>query len=555
MKLPLAVSIESRNGLPFSDSYIMNGYVQSDSGVAKVAKRPGLSSYHQFTAGAGQGMFEIAGTPYAIIGDTICLCVTPYTTYAIPSVTVADLRYDVVAQPPYITTPYAVLKTTAGMWVFDGAAATKVTDADYPATTLPGIAFLDSAYYVKTPTGQIYGSDLGNATSWTALNFITASDKEGLGVAIDKHLNYVLSLGDSSLTFYYDANNPVPGSPLGYAQNLTQAVGCATAGSISHIGDSLIFMAQTGDGRSVHILEGQSLVPVPISSASMNGILDLDDLAGVSSFSVAIAGRQFYILTLPTTGVTFAFNMTEKHWTYWASGTTGTPVSVSLALGDDLTTVTGVVSVGAMVPGVTIEISGADNPLFNGLFTVVTADGPSFTFHLLYDTYLTDGFGNNLVTGNGEYITAVHIPAAGAVAGTLLLAEYGIAYFSVMASTGAGLVLDQASGAVSKLSQVTYKDFSGPIDFNIITPNIASESDTRLVRIGSADVRGDKVLATAYLRYTDNDYRNWSAYRALNMSTDRCRVVRLGATRRRAFHFRFLGDTSMRVQELMLDVG
>ena len=555
MKLPLAVNIESRNGLPFSDSYILNGYVQADSGVAKVTKRPGLEGYHTFSAGVGQGMFEVNGLTYAIIGDVIYLCSSPWTSYAIPTVTTANLPYDIVAQPPYISTPYAVIKSTKGLWTFDGATVTKVTDSDYPATTLPGIVLLNSSYYVKTPTGQIQGSDIGDVTSWQALNYLTASDPAGVGIGLAQHLNYAVSFSDESMTFYYDATKPAPGSPLGYAQNLTQQVGCAVAGSLAAVGDALIFMSKTKDGLSVSILDGQALAPLRISSPSIDSILALDSLAGVSAFPLAVSGRYFYLLTLPATGITLVYNLTEKHWTYWASGTTGAAVSVTLSLGADLTTVTGTLASGTLLPGVSIQIAGADNPLFNSTFTVLTSEGPIFTFQLVYNSYLLDEVGNFLVTELGEFITAVQVPTAGAVAGTLTVAEYGTTYFSVAASAGSGMVLDKTTGAVSRIRPTVYKDFSSVIDFNIVTANNAPDENTRLVRVGAADVRGDKVQATAYLRYTDNDYANWSTPRPLNMATDRCRIVRLGATRRRAFHFRHFGDTPMRVQEIMLDLA
>ena len=37
---------------------------------------------------------------------------------------------------------------------------TKITDAQYPTTTVRGIAYLDGTYYVMNPNGQIFGSDL-----------------------------------------------------------------------------------------------------------------------------------------------------------------------------------------------------------------------------------------------------------------------------------------------------------------------------------------------------------------------------------------------------------
>ena len=81
MDVSLISPIVSRNGLPLSDSYILNGYVQSNK---KVSKRPGLSLSYQFSAGNGQGMFSMSGVDYAIIGDVIYNIASPYTSYAIP---------------------------------------------------------------------------------------------------------------------------------------------------------------------------------------------------------------------------------------------------------------------------------------------------------------------------------------------------------------------------------------------------------------------------------------------------------------------------------------
>ena len=176
MRLPLSVPIESRNGLPFSDSYILNGYVQAINGVTRVAKRPGVSVFRAFTAGIGQGMFEMSGKKYAIIGDLISLLQSPFTQTAIPTVTVVGQTYDTVANPPYLVTPFMVLKSLTGMWTFDGTTVTKVTNVNYPAATTRGLVYLDGAYYVKSVTGVIFGSALNDPTTWTALNSLPVSD-------------------------------------------------------------------------------------------------------------------------------------------------------------------------------------------------------------------------------------------------------------------------------------------------------------------------------------------------------------------------------------------
>ena len=116
------------------------------------------------------------------------------------------------------------------------------------------------------------------------------------------------------------------------------------------------------------------------------------------------------------------------------------------------------------------------------------------------------------------------------------------------------MILDSTTGAVTQLNPAAYMDSSGSIDFNIITPNIDS-ADGVLMSVASTEILGDKVMTTGYLRYTDTDYVSWSLYRPLDMIRARCRTNRLGATRRRAFHFRHVGNTPLRVSEIMLGMS
>jgi len=69
------------------------------------------------------------------------------------------------------------LKTSLYAWVYDGTTMTQVTDPDYPASTVPGVVYLDGTIYVMNSQGVIFGSDLNNPTSWSALNFISANSE------------------------------------------------------------------------------------------------------------------------------------------------------------------------------------------------------------------------------------------------------------------------------------------------------------------------------------------------------------------------------------------
>ena len=553
MRLPLSVPIESRNGLPFSDSYILNGYVQEINGVTRVAKRPGVSVFRAFTAGIGQGMFEMSGKKYAIIGDLISLLQSPFTQTAIPTVTVAGQTYDTVANPPYLVTPYMVLKSLTGMWTFDGTTVTKVTNVNYPAATTRGLAYLDGAYYVKNTAGVIFGSALNDPTVWTALNALPVSDTTGASVALSRDGSYVVSFGENSVTYYWNAATAAPASPLLFAPNLTKSIGCASADSIVRFADSIFFMTRNVSERSVAVLSGGQYEV--ISTEAVNSILDLDDLAAVYALVVTIAGRSFYLLSLKTTNITFAYNIADKHWTYWASATTLPAVSVALSVAADLTTITGVLSSGTVLAGTFVLIAGATNQIFNGQVLVLTASANIFTYQIAYAQFLVDSFSQFLINENGDALATFITPVMGVVAGPTTAAIQSFTSFSIVASTSTNLVLDSTTGQVYQFSVTNYKDNNGQIDINVVTPNVILGDASDLVPIATAEVLGDKVATTAYLRYSDNDYQSWSTYAPIDMSQSQAQLTRQGSTRRRAYHFRHTANTSMRVIDLVLQLG
>lgn len=548
MDIPLTPLLHSRNGLPFSDSHIINGYVQGKY----TAKRPGLKFLSQLPVGVGQGLFTLSGITYAIVADVIYDLSGSGVTYVIPGVITPGLPYHFALNPPYTTASYAVIKSTEGMWVLSAGVLTKVTDANYPPLTVPGLVYLDGAYYVKTPDGKIFGSGLQQPTVWPSLNFISTTDFTGKQVALAKNQSYVVSFAQYSITAYYDAALPPPASPLAAATNMLIPLGCAAASSIAEIGGALVFMAQTGAGRSIQILDKMSLSL--LSTPDVDSILNKDSLVGVTACSVTVAGRLFYLLSLPATNITLAYCLNEPHWTFWM-GLGGGIQQFAAMVYDE---VTGLVTVNAAAHGLssgdTVTVSGATDARFNTQYqiTVVTAD--VFTMPVRFPLGLVNELGAQLINELGAWLIGPGpYPVSGAVAGNPQYAVAGLIALAVAASDGGTTLLDTADGRVYQLSTTTYRDSDSPIDFRVITPLTHSGTAT-LHRISGVEVQADTEVATGLLRYTDDDYHTWSQYRTINLGTRRSRIARLGSTRGRGFEFRFTGDTALRVEKLVVDI-
>jgi hypothetical protein len=325
MRLPLASRITTRDGTLTKDSKMVNCYLeQSPDGGVNVVKRPGTTITQQLTAGTAQGVFATGGVPWGIVTDTIQQLAGGTVSRALGTPVTAGLRMQCTDMNYLVSGPgISAIKSTKALWQFDinSLIVTRNVDADYPALTVTGVAYLDGTYYVMSPAGVIYGSDIENPMSWNALNFIATDRGLGLAVSIHRHLNYVLALCDFGLQFFYDAANAT-GSPLLPMPNSACTVGCATGDSVVSINDMTIFMSKNKQrGRSISCIAGLSVSV--LSTPFVDKILNLDDLANVYAYGVKSDGHSFYVLTLLTSNLTLVCDLTTQEWTLWASGATG----------------------------------------------------------------------------------------------------------------------------------------------------------------------------------------------------------------------------------------
>ncbi len=207
-------------------------------------------------------------------------------------------------------------------YVNTSGTVTQVTDPDYPATTVPGIVYMDGYFFVMTPDAKIYNSNLEDPTNWNPLNFLTAEIEPDGGVFLAKHLNYIVAFGQWTTEFFFDNANPV-GSPLASYSSAFLKLGCASAGSVATTDSTIVWMSQTQEkGREIHMLNG--FQPVKISNQFVDRILNADDLATVYSFAFKVNGHYFYAITLKSSNITLVYDFYTQHWHQWTSGDSDT---------------------------------------------------------------------------------------------------------------------------------------------------------------------------------------------------------------------------------------
>ena len=423
---------------------------------------------------------------------------------------------------------YLFLKNSEQGFLLDSTLTlSEITDVDYPASTVPGVVWLDGTFYVMDSTARIYGSDLNNPAAWNALNFITAIKEPGGGVALAKSQNYVIAFKEWSTEFFFDAGNAT-GSPLSPVDNGFSLIGCASGESLAEVDGTLFWASQTKqNGRGVHMMVG--LESKDITTPSIQRILNRDTLSSLAAYGLKIGGAVCYVLTLKGTGITVVYNVQSGKWSEWTSLTAGTPQSCTITRSGSVATV---VSAGhGMADGDPVLIAGANDIEYNGTHQVNYIDADTFSFHV------------------------DHSPVTPAT-GTITCTSYTSSYFKLtkhVKALGKDILLHESNGHIYIPKDLHGKD-DAPIDFVIRSGKFDGDSMQRK-SCSRTEVVGNKVDSEAMLRWSDDDYQSFSKYRRVDLSAEQSKLNRCGSFRRRAFELRHVADTTIQLSALEIDLG
>ncbi len=197
--------------------------------------------------------------------------------------------------------------------------------------TVPGLAVLDGTLYVMDVQGNIFGSAINDPTTWNALNVIEASSDADTGVALLKHLSYVVALKQYTTQVFYDAGNTT-GSPLRPVPEAQLPFGCFNAYTVATIDNTALWLTYD-NSVSPQVVQMDNLSAKVVSTPAVERILDE---AGVSAGSTVIngqggyglytsfyamtlrhGGHRFYILTSLSLNITLVYDIDQKLWYIW----------------------------------------------------------------------------------------------------------------------------------------------------------------------------------------------------------------------------------------------
>jgi hypothetical protein len=346
-RFPLVSKTQTRTSVaPFtSDARLINCYAEYDPQDKEfwIYKRMGLGATPAFSApGAalGYGSYTHPGTGLVLYVFNAAGTATLYWG-AVGSGTLTSIGTVDATAPYFFETVQSAPQTIAlangksGYTLnVDTLVLTAIASAGFPAIQMPGWAYVDGTLYVMDQFGNIAGSNINDATTWSALNTIAASSNADVGVALAKQLNYVVAFKSYTTQIFYDAGNPT-GSPLSPVPDAQIPLGCAAPLSVQQIDNSLLWMTSNQVG-SPQVAMMDNLTPKIISTPAVDRILDgakyttagaffnrgshtwvLLPAVGISSWVLKHAGHRFYGLNVQNLNLTLVYDMDQELWYIW----------------------------------------------------------------------------------------------------------------------------------------------------------------------------------------------------------------------------------------------
>lgn len=474
------------------------------------------------------GVGGISGNQY--YSDVWSSPLSSASTYALsPSVAGLPFRFNQTASS--IAVPLLCFKSTRDAYTFNPATTTltKVTNANYPSSTAPGFAYLDGFFFVMDPQGRIFNSAINDFTTWTALGYIAMTSEPSGGTGIAKYGQYIVGFGQWSMQFFYDASAPAPGSPLLPNDTLTTLVGCVDGNTIVEMTNTIIWMGQSKqDGRGVYMLENGA--PKRVSTPFIDRYLEADGLANLRAFVTAQHGHSFYVLNLTTSNITLVYDITSGVWFFWTTNVAKNPTFITSLTSDAYGLATAVSSAHGLSDGDPFTISGSSVFGYNGTYNAFFVDQNTFKFQL--PASLAANTGNAQLTTYTEGMFS-------AVASTQLNGDY---YF-----------LHPTDGSVLLFTAQNTSDQTTPINF-VTRSDVWSGGNINYKTFPEVSLVSDVQNSSALIRYTNDDYNNWSPYRQVSLGLIRQHLTRNGRARRRAYEVRHTASTPFRGFYIQMNV-
>ncbi|MDC0529207.1 hypothetical protein OAO19_02950 [Gammaproteobacteria bacterium] len=280
------------------------------------------------TAGTIRGMIEYGGKLYVVSANEFYRIESTGAKVLLGTLTTSSGRVSMAHNGASNGKQIMIVDGTA-MWKYkpdDGTPFEQVTqfnDASTAIFTATHIAFMDGFFIANdtSTTGQFYKSAGYDGTDWDTLDFATAErSPDDLEALIVANRNLYLVGHHTTEQWYNSGTGTFPFAPM--QQGFTQ-YGTVAPWSVIEVAGTLFFLSQNDEGVG-QVIMMNGVTPTLISTSSIAAeISKLTSLSDAYAWTYQYQQHTFYVLTFPTDGRTFVYDLSTQAWHEWSVKSTG----------------------------------------------------------------------------------------------------------------------------------------------------------------------------------------------------------------------------------------
>ena len=306
-----------------ADNRMINLYPEAIPNEGQTAgwlqRAPGLRLLATIGNGPIRGLWDFqadAGTAFVVSGDRLYKINSSYTATYIGTiagtgpVSIADNGTQVffAANGP----SYIYNNTTN--------AFQQITDPDFPGAVT--VAYLDGYFVFNEPNSQkVWVTSLLDGLSVDPLDFASAEGAPDLLSSLVVTNREVWLFGTNSIEVWYDAGTP--DFPLARIQGASNELGCAAPYSVAKLDNSVFWLGADARGNGV-VYRSNGYTGVRASNHALEWqIQGYGDISDAVAYTYQQDGHFFYVLSFPTAGKTWVYDVTTQSWherAGWSNG-------------------------------------------------------------------------------------------------------------------------------------------------------------------------------------------------------------------------------------------
>lgn len=279
-------------------------------------RAPGLRLEVAVGTGPVRGLWTFGGYAYVASGNTLYKLDTEYNI-----TTIGTLANDgPVSMADDGTHLFIACNGPSFVYNATTLAFGEITDPDFPGALT--VSYLGGYFVFIEPDSQrVWVTELLDPTSIDPLDFASAEGSpDGLVSSITDH-SEVWLFGTNSVEVWY--NSGAADFPLQRIQGAYNEIGCAATYSVAKLDNGLFWLGADARGRGI-VYRANGYTGTRISTHAVEWqIQQYGDISDAIAYTYQQDGHAFYVLTFPTAGATWVYDVATQAWHERASFTNG----------------------------------------------------------------------------------------------------------------------------------------------------------------------------------------------------------------------------------------